>query len=52
MKKKSLPIQLDDTERTKIEHLATNWGVSLSGAIRRLIREYKEMPEYQDITRR
>lgn len=41
MKKKALPIQLDETEREKIEALAAEWGISLSGVIRRLIREYK-----------
>jgi hypothetical protein len=40
MKKKALPVQLDETERSKIEALATEWGISLSGVIRRLIREY------------
>jgi hypothetical protein len=39
MKKKPLPIQLDALERLKLEALAASWGLSLSGAIRRLIRE-------------
>jgi hypothetical protein len=41
MKKKPLPVQLDEVERQKIEVVAKVWGASLSGAIRRLIREYK-----------
>ncbi len=41
MRKKALPIQLDETEREKIEALAAEWGISLSGVIRRLIREYR-----------
>jgi hypothetical protein len=41
MKKKALPIQLDEIEREKIEALAVEWGISLSGVIRRLIREYR-----------
>ena len=57
MKKKALPIQLDETERKKLEILASNWGISLSSAVRRLIREYKsqepspkvtEFPTYQE----
>jgi hypothetical protein len=42
MTKKTLPIQLDDIEREKIERLAALWGLSLAGTIRRLIREHKE----------
>lgn len=42
MTKKTLPIQLDDIERDKIERLAVVWGLSLAGTIRRLIREYQE----------
>jgi hypothetical protein len=41
MKKKTLPIQLDNAERQKIEQLAIDWGTSLSATIRRIIREYK-----------
>ena len=40
-KKKPLMIQIDDVERMKIELLADKWGSSLSGVIRRLIREYE-----------
>jgi hypothetical protein len=40
MKKKALLVQLDDIDRKKLEALASKWGVSLSGAIRRLIREF------------
>ena len=42
MTKKTLPIQLADIEQEKIERLAKLWGVSPVGAIRRVIREYKE----------
>lgn len=42
MNKKPLMIQIEDIERDKIERLATLWGLSLAGTIRRLIREYKE----------
>jgi hypothetical protein len=38
-KKKPLPVYLDDIEREKLEKLADSWGVSLSNAIKRLIRE-------------
>ncbi len=39
MNKQSLPIQISAEERDKLEALAIAWGVSLSGAVRRLIRE-------------
>jgi hypothetical protein len=39
MKKKALPIQLDDVEREILEALASKWGLSLAGSVRRLIRE-------------
>lgn len=42
MKKKSLPAQFDEVERQKLEQLADKWGISLSGTIRRIVREYKE----------
>ncbi|MGB3639076.1 MAG: ribbon-helix-helix protein, CopG family [Rivularia sp. (in: cyanobacteria)] len=42
MKKKALPIQLDEVERQKLEALAFKWGMSMSGVVRRLIREYKD----------
>jgi len=32
-------VRMDDTERAMLERLAARWGVSLSAAIRRLIRE-------------
>lgn len=38
-KRKPLPIYLDDEERERLEALAKKWGVSLSGAVKRLIRE-------------
>ena len=34
--------QFDQIERQKIEQLAAKWGISLSGTIRRIVREYKE----------
>jgi hypothetical protein len=43
MKKKSLPAQFDEVERQKIEQLAAKWGISLSGAIRRIVREYQDV---------
>ena len=39
--KKPLLVQLDDADRTKLEAIAANWGVSLGGAVRRLIKEYQ-----------
>ncbi|WP_066379832.1 MULTISPECIES: ribbon-helix-helix protein, CopG family [unclassified Anabaena] len=39
MKKKSLPVYLDEVEKEKLEKIAANWGVSLSSAVKRLIRE-------------
>jgi hypothetical protein len=39
MKKKALPIYLDDLERQILEKLSDEWGVSLSAAVKRLIRE-------------
>ncbi len=41
MSKKSLPVYLDEFERQKLEKIAASWGVSLSAAVKRLIREYK-----------
>ena len=38
-KKKPLPVYLDDFERTKLEQITEKWGVSLSAAIKRLIRD-------------
>jgi len=38
-RKKPLPVYLDDVERKKLEEIAATWGVSLSAAIKRLIRE-------------
>jgi hypothetical protein len=43
MKKKSLPAQFDEVERQKIEQLSEKWGISLSGTIRRIVREYKDV---------
>jgi len=42
MSKKALPVQLDEVERKKLEALASKWGLSLSGAMRRLIREFED----------
>jgi macrodomain Ter protein organizer (MatP/YcbG family) len=38
-KKHSVPAYLDELEFEKLTSLADKWGCSLSGAIRRLIRE-------------
>jgi hypothetical protein len=32
-------VRMDDTERVMLEQLAAKWGVTLSAAVRRLIRE-------------
>jgi hypothetical protein len=40
--KSSLVIRLTPIERKRLEALAESWGVSLSGAVRRLIRENVE----------
>lgn len=37
--RKSLPVDLDDAERERLRQIATKWGVSLSAAIKKLIRE-------------
>jgi len=42
MSKKPLHIQIDDIEREKLEALASKWGLSLAGVIRRLVRESKD----------
>jgi hypothetical protein len=42
MKKKPLPAQFDEVERQKLERLAAQWGISLSGTIRRIVREHPE----------
>ncbi|KAF3889329.1 MULTISPECIES: histone H1 [Nostocales] len=36
---KSLPVDLDDTEKEKLRQIAMKWGVSLSAAIKKLIKE-------------
>ncbi|MBS9383326.1 MAG: ribbon-helix-helix protein, CopG family [Dolichospermum sp. BR01] len=38
-KNKSLPVELDDTEKEKLRQLAIKWGMSLSDAIKKLIKE-------------
>lgn len=40
VKKKALPVYLDEKERQKLDEIAKQWGVSLSTAIKRLIREF------------
>ncbi len=37
--RKSLPVDLDEAEREKLRQLATKWGLSLSAAIKKLIKE-------------
>jgi hypothetical protein len=39
-KKKPVPVYLDELEREKLDKIAQSWGVSLSAAIKRLIREF------------
>ncbi|KHG39908.1 hypothetical protein OA07_01515 [Aphanizomenon flos-aquae 2012/KM1/D3] len=39
MKKKPLAVYLDETERKKLEDIAQGWGMSLSSALKRLVRE-------------
>jgi hypothetical protein len=34
-------VRLDDYERARLEEIAAAWGVTLSAALRRLIREAK-----------
>mgnify|MGYP003337115507 CR=1 FL=1 len=41
MTKKRMMIQVDEFERKKIEQLAVELGMSFSGVVRRIIREYK-----------
>lgn len=40
-KRQPIPIRLDEGERTRLGRIASYWGTSLAGAIRRLIRETK-----------
>lgn len=42
MKKKAVPVYLSDYEKEKLTEIAEKWGVSLSSAIVRLIREAKD----------
>ncbi len=35
----NIPLRLNDEERAKLEAIAAMWGLSLSAAMRRLIRE-------------
>lgn len=37
-----LLIRLDEEERKRLEVLAKRWGLTLAGAMRRLIREYED----------
>jgi hypothetical protein len=39
MARKPLPVYLDDVEKKILSDLAQDWGVSLSAAVKRLIRE-------------
>lgn len=41
MTKKRMMIQVDEFEREKVEQLAVELGMSFSGVVRRMIREYK-----------
>ena len=40
MRKKAIPVQLDEKEREILEALAAKWGVSMSASVCRLLREY------------
>ena len=42
IKNNRVQISLSDYERKRLERLASNWGVSLAGAVRRLIREAED----------
>ena len=42
MARKGLLIQLDDAEKASLQAIAEDWGVSLAGAVRRLIRDKKK----------
>ncbi len=44
-KKHPVPAYLDDYEFEKLVKIASYWGCSLSSAIKRLIRENKELGE-------
>ncbi len=37
--RKSLPVDLDNAEREKLRQIATKWGLSLSAAIKKLIKD-------------
>jgi len=39
VRKKQLPVYLDDVEREILEKLASKWGLSFSGVLKRLLRE-------------
>lgn len=41
MAKKHQAAYLDEVETGKLSRIAEQWGTSLSGAIKRLIREFK-----------
>jgi len=45
MSKKPLHIQIDDIDRQRLEALASKWGLSLAGVVRRLVRESKDAPK-------
>lgn len=40
MRKQPLMVQLDDIDRDNIERLSELWDLSLSGTVRRLMREH------------
>jgi hypothetical protein len=44
-KKHPVPAYLDDYEFEKLVKIAAKWGCSLSAAMKRLIRENKELGE-------
>jgi hypothetical protein len=42
VKKKAVPVYLDDYERRLLELLASEWGCGYSAAFKRLLREKQE----------
>lgn len=43
MSRKALQIYLDGQERSIVEDSAIRWGVSLSAAVRRIVRESRKV---------
>jgi hypothetical protein len=45
-KRPPLPVQFDPVERSIIEGLASLWGLSYSGVVRRIVRESNKLLPY------